>query len=122
MMLRGVVFVTTDASEKRIVSIIRVEKMSKLGTMLEVTVMMEAIRFSETQVITRATRRHIPKTAFFILSHPLLFTGNLCRFQCSELLKGHVRLEVFTAVTMKNDVFWDVTPCESCKNRCFGGT
>jgi hypothetical protein len=26
------------------------------------------------------------------------------------------------AVTMKNDVFWDVTPCGSCKNRSFGGT
>jgi hypothetical protein len=27
-----------------------------------------------------------------------------------------VRFEVFTAVTMKNGVFWDVTPCGSCKN------
>jgi hypothetical protein len=27
------------------------------------------------------------------------------------------RFEVFTAATMKNDVFWDVTPCGSCKNR-----
>jgi hypothetical protein len=33
-----------------------------------------------------------------------------------------VRLEVFTAVTMKNGVFWDVTPCGSCTNRRFGGT
>jgi hypothetical protein len=31
-----------------------------------------------------------------------------------------VRFEVFTAVTMKNVVFWDVTPCGSCKNRRFG--
>jgi hypothetical protein len=23
---------------------------------------------------------------------------------------------------LKNDVFWDVTPCDSCKNRRFGGT
>jgi hypothetical protein len=23
---------------------------------------------------------------------------------------------------MKNDVFWDVSPCGSCKNRRFGGT
>jgi hypothetical protein len=23
---------------------------------------------------------------------------------------------------MKNAVFWDVTPCGFCKNRCFGGT
>jgi hypothetical protein len=28
-----------------------------------------------------------------------------------------VRFEVFTAVTMKDTVFWDVTPCGSCKNR-----
>jgi hypothetical protein len=33
-----------------------------------------------------------------------------------------VRFKVFTAVTMKNCVFWDITPCGSCKNRCFGGT
>jgi hypothetical protein len=34
----------------------------------------------------------------------------------------YVRFEVFTAVTMKNGVFWDVTPCSSCKNRHIGGT
>jgi hypothetical protein len=33
-----------------------------------------------------------------------------------------VRFEVFTAVTMKNAVFWDVAPCRSCVNRRFGGT
>jgi cytidine deaminase len=32
------------------------------------------------------------------------------------------KIEVFTAVTMKNGVFWDVTPCGSCKNRRFEGT
>jgi hypothetical protein len=25
-------------------------------------------------------------------------------------------------MTMKNAVFWDVTPCDSCKNRRFEGT
>jgi hypothetical protein len=41
-----------------------------------------------------------------------------------ECFRKHlrVRFEVFTAVTMKNDVFWDVTPCGSCKNRRFGET
>jgi hypothetical protein len=29
----------------------------------------------------------------------------------------NVRFEVFTAVTMKNCVFWGVTPCGSCMNR-----
>jgi hypothetical protein len=33
----------------------------------------------------------------------------------------NVRFEVFTAVTMKNAVFWDVAPCTSCVNRRFGG-
>jgi hypothetical protein len=33
-----------------------------------------------------------------------------------------LRFEVFTAVTTKNDIFWDVTLCGSCKNLCFGGT
>jgi hypothetical protein len=33
-----------------------------------------------------------------------------------------VRFEVFTAVTMKNGVVWDVTSCGTCKNRGFGGT
>jgi hypothetical protein len=32
-----------------------------------------------------------------------------------------LRYEVFTAVTMKNVIFLDVTPCGSCKNRRFGG-
>jgi hypothetical protein len=32
------------------------------------------------------------------------------------------RFEVFTAVTMKNGVFWVVTPCGSCNNRRFGET
>jgi hypothetical protein len=32
---------------------------------------------------------------------------------------SYVRFEVFTAVTMKNAVFWDVTPCGSCVNHAF---
>jgi hypothetical protein len=43
----------------------------------------------------------------------------LCMFQENVCC---VRFEVFTAVTMKNAVFWDVTPCGSCKNRRFRGT
>jgi hypothetical protein len=29
--------------------------------------------------------------------------------------------EVFTAVTIKNAIFWDVTLCGSCENQHFGG-
>jgi hypothetical protein len=39
----------------------------------------------------------------------------------AELDVFHVRFEVLRAVTTENAVFWDVTPCGSCKNRCFGG-
>jgi hypothetical protein len=48
------------------------------------------------------------------------------RVMCDRTLvipyKTCVRFAVFTAVTMKNGVFWDVTPRGSCKNRRFGGT
>jgi hypothetical protein len=33
-----------------------------------------------------------------------------------------VRLDVLTEATMKNSVFWDVTPCDSYKNLRFGET
>jgi hypothetical protein len=32
-------------------------------------------------------------------------------------MNTYVRFEVFTAVTVKNVVFWDVTLCVSCNNR-----
>jgi hypothetical protein len=35
---------------------------------------------------------------------------------------NHVRFEVFTAVTLKKAVFWDVAPCRSGVNRRFGET
>jgi hypothetical protein len=50
----------------------------------------------------------------------------LCRSE--GLLRGRrifskfVRSGVFKAATMKIAVFWNVTPCVSCKNRHFGGT
>jgi hypothetical protein len=37
-------------------------------------------------------------------------------------LMSIVRFEVFTAVTMKKAVFWDVAPCRSGVNPRFGGT
>jgi hypothetical protein len=38
-------------------------------------------------------------------------------FTGAYVYNGYVRFEVFTAVIMKNGVFWDVTPCGSCKSR-----
>jgi hypothetical protein len=37
--------------------------------------------------------------------------------------QSYVGFEVFTAVVMKNIIFWDVTPCSPLSfNRRFGGT
>jgi hypothetical protein len=49
---------------------------------------------------------------------------HLHALKLSFLRRGaiYVRFQGVTAVTMKNGVFWDVTPCGSCKNRRFGGT
>jgi hypothetical protein len=71
---------TTDVSKERIASIIRVTRIGELGksplrrvlrllvttnlvpiSPIPGTLMMEAIRYSETSVLTTATRRNIPK-------------------------------------------------------------
>jgi hypothetical protein len=52
----------------------------------------------------------------YILSHFMLFSI----INITILLMG-----MYSTVTMqyvKNGVFWDVTPCGSCKNQSFGGT
>jgi hypothetical protein len=43
------------------------------------------------------------------------------KFITDEIVITPVITEVFTAVTMKNAVFWDVAPCRSCVNWRFGG-
>jgi hypothetical protein len=52
----------------------------------------------------------------------LALTNKGCYNICGQVRNSKVRFEIFTAVTVKNAVFWDVAPCRSCVNRRFGGT
>jgi hypothetical protein len=58
-----VALVITDVSEERIEFLIRVLVIVNvvLSSRILYTMMMETIRFSETQVLTRAIRSHIPE-------------------------------------------------------------
>jgi hypothetical protein len=65
-------------------------------------------------------------TAAYLITYTNLYLTDMAeivtRKQGREYKIVHiVRFEVFTAVTMKNGIFWDVTPCGACKNRRFGG-
>jgi hypothetical protein len=83
---------------------------------------------------SRPTKQNFTIRCERILELPIILTSTIIdiRFHVSKSYKLSTvwrqwnkkseRFEVFTAVTMKNAVFWDVTPCDSCKSRRFGGT
>jgi hypothetical protein len=63
-------------------------------------------------------QRRAPRLRLYLWIPHVSKACHLC--EGSRLLAEYARFEVFTAVTKKNGVFWDVTPCGSCKNRRFG--
>jgi hypothetical protein len=87
--------VRTDVSEELSASFIRMTASFVTSSRILITLMKGALRSSE-RFLQEPHGVTSQKTAFFML--------------------GFVRFEDFTAVTMKNSVFWDVTPCGSCKN------
>jgi hypothetical protein len=75
--------------------------------------------------------RNAHKSLVSKLDHmrPLAILSHKGRIYCNGSKRSqvrrdcmNVRFEVFTAVTTKNAVFWDVRPCGCSKNRRFGGT
>jgi hypothetical protein len=52
----------------------------------------------------------------------LIFWSGLSyvRINCNQI-SDYLGFEVFTVVTMKNAIFWDVAPCRFCVNQHFGG-
>jgi hypothetical protein len=56
-----------------------------------------------------------PLSLYRFLAYSLHFSGLEMVEVCSSKTSANF-------YTIKNRVFWDVTPCGSCKKRCFGGT
>jgi hypothetical protein len=91
-MLRCVALVRTGVSEEHITSIIRVARISKLGTMLAVTSNQNMLHSSEMSIFARATQHHIPEDSI-LHSH------------CHENLIPYILIEVshdFTSFFHKN--------------------
>jgi hypothetical protein len=128
--LLDVAVVRTDVSEERIAFIIRVRRIGELVTTLTVTINRRALRRNT------SFQKHFlsPSCSTYYLLGLLLgsedyygvcsskTSDNFWKISLSEIFlymthlnnrnKVHsLRFEVFTAVTMKNAVFWDVTPC-----------
>jgi hypothetical protein len=79
------------------------------------SLMMGAICSSKTLILRRATWHHIPEDGILHSYHHENLSLSWIIFVLTEI-NQHEGFLVFTAVTMKNAIFWDVTPCGFCEN------
>jgi hypothetical protein len=86
---------------------------------IQVTIGEEVVPIHNRRSQFTITRLHCLITDFnFNLPICVLGTNDLTK----KKIGLYIRFKVITALTMKKVVFWDATPCGSCKNRRFGGT
>jgi hypothetical protein len=128
-MLRRVALVRNDVSEEPSASFIRVTRIGELGTTLAVTSNRRTLRrhHSSYEIVYFIVRIIVSRVNSdwpgYLSTHSDGLTSGRVRVRHrSAETYFSVRFEVFTAVIMKNAVSWDVTPCDSCMNRLFGGT
>jgi hypothetical protein len=62
-------------------------------------------------------RNPLPINVPIIKRIKVIFSRNILSFCYEVCMEEEVK-----PIVRKNGVFWDVTPCGSCKNRRFGGT
>jgi hypothetical protein len=139
-MLRRVAFVKTDISHLStfvfLRSVRRLLVNANVPSLIFVTLKMEALSSFERSVLTTATRRNISEDVILhchrrenlksYIREILFHNQRQDLLSLSDMSAKSVlvcaKFEVFTAMAMKYTVFWDVKPCGSCENRCFGGT
>jgi hypothetical protein len=76
--------------------------------------MMKALSSPETSFLTRVTCSNIPEDA-------ILHSYGRENLKSYRAQTVYVGFEILTAATMKNVVLWDVTLCDTYKDRRFDG-
>jgi hypothetical protein len=118
----------TNLSEALITFIIRVAGIRELGTTLAVASNRSTMRYvhRKHRFLQQPHGVTYQKTELLRKSSPEMRKKTYCLWSQGIIHKefvppGHT-LQMERYVTVENGVFWDVTPCGSCKNRRFGGT